>query len=208
MSIEKQEVDYICRLAEQAAQDGRARITLSRTLLGPIEDAARASGKIECCKGCAYCCYLRVEVFSFELDAIQTYLEHALNEQQLDTVKRQLVETYPRVNGLTDVEHHGINVRCPFLLDDQCSIYPVRPLACAGYNSARAALCRRSNDDPHDTSFGIPQDPNIGYAKMRQLALVQMALDETFDDCTELVTGMCKRLVQQGELPRQALVSP
>lgn len=200
MTIEKQEVDYICRLAEQAAQDDRARITLSRTLLGPIEDAARASDKVACRKGCAFCCYLRVEVFAFELDAIQTYMEYALDPQQLQTVTHNIAATYPSVKGLRDTEHHGINIRCPFLLDQQCSIYPVRPLSCAGYNSLKAALCRRSNDDPHDTSFGIPQDPAIGYAKMRQLALVQMAIDASYDDCTELISGMYDRLVHTGRL--------
>lgn len=193
-TIDREEVDDVCALAEAGQQDYDARVELSRMLLEPIEDEASDSKMIACCKGCAHCCHLRIEAYEFELDTIHEYFLRELTSDQQQLIKAAIVERYPIVKDLGDQEQRSINVRCPFLIDSQCSIYPVRPMSCAGYNSCDDSLCKRSNDDPNDTSFGIPQDQNIGYMKMRQMALVQMALDLSFEEEREIISGMHNRL--------------
>lgn len=193
-TIDREEVDEVCALAEAGQQDYEARVELSRMLLEPIEDEASESKMIACCKGCGHCCHLRIEAYDFELDTMYEYVQRELSSDQQAQIKAAVVERYPIVKDLGDQEQRSINVRCPFLIDDQCSVYPVRPMSCAGYNSCDASLCKRSNEDPDDTSFGIPQDQNIGYMKMRQMALVQMALDLSFEEEHEVISGMHKRL--------------
>src|SRR5262249_29299285 len=39
------------------------------------------------------------------------------------------------------------SVPCPFLCDERCSIYDVRPLTCRGYNSTSVEACRTAHDD-------------------------------------------------------------
>ena len=35
-------------------------------------------------------------------------------------------------------------VACPLLVNERCSVYPVRPLTCRGFNSTDARSCERS----------------------------------------------------------------
>lgn len=195
-TIDREEVDEVCALAVAGQQNYDARVELSRMLLEPIEDEANDSKIIACCKGCAHCCHLRIEAYDFELDTIYAYFRRELDSEQQAQIEAAIAERYPIVKDLDDQQQRSINVRCPFLIDNQCSIYPVRPMSCAGYNSCDDSLCRRSNADPDDTSFGIPQDQGIGYMKMRQMALVQMALDYSFEDEHEIISGMHQRLVE------------
>lgn len=200
-TIDREAVDNVCQLANASLHDYDARKALSRCLLGPIEATASASRRSVCRKGCAHCCHLRIEAFDFELDTIHAYFERTLSTEHQAQVRDAIIERYPIVKGLSDQQQREINVCCPFLIDSQCSIYPVRPMSCAGYHSCDAVLCQRSNDDPRDTSFGIPQDYDIGYIKMRQMALVQMALDVSFDDEHEIISGMYARLFDSASIP-------
>ena len=193
-TIDREEVDEVCALAEAGRHHYEARVELSRMLLAPIEEEAHGSKMIACCKGCAHCCHLRIEAYEFELDTIHAYVQRELTSDQQAQINTAIAERYPIVKDLGDQQQRSINVCCPFLLDSQCSIYPVRPMSCAGYNSCDSTLCKRSNDDPDDTSFGIPQDQRIGYMKMRQMALVQMALDLSFEEEREIISGMHTRL--------------
>lgn len=74
-----------------------------------------------CKKGCSFCCHVPVEVT--QIEAL-----HIAGE----TGKRL---TRPRKNKPRQPD----NTACPFLKDNQCSIYRVRPLACRIFASLDSA---------------------------------------------------------------------
>lgn len=76
-----------------------------------------------CRAGCAFCCYQSVVIFAWEAKRIAAYSKRKLakfkgvNLHGAQTARQQYITKY---NGKI----------CPFLVDNKCSVYPVRPFAC------------------------------------------------------------------------------
>ena len=62
-------------------------------------------------------------------------------------MKSRLTALDRRTNGLSSKARLATQLPCAFLLEDSCSIYEDRPLACRGSNSIDADLCRRHVED-------------------------------------------------------------
>lgn len=98
-----------------------------------------------CTKGCSACCYQQIEVMSFERDAIKEFVANKLDTKIKESVKLGLIkwfdffdENTPNVKLLSakDIfDNFGriaakANLKCPFLINNLCSIYEMRPSAC------------------------------------------------------------------------------
>jgi len=83
------------------------------------DELASSKRKIACGKGCDSCCKnINVPINQVEMAGISWYVVEALAGQQRDRVIRTLGQ------------HEPESGRCPFLVDTECGIYAVRPLAC------------------------------------------------------------------------------
>ena len=113
-------------------------------------DARMATVPAVCGAGCDACCYQMVSVHTWEEELIGGYIENSMHAGTRAQVRRQLVEWWKhlksilrpvsRANPLTfgevqaTTQHMIANrVMCPFLVDHQCSIYPVRPAMCRAH---------------------------------------------------------------------------
>ncbi len=78
---------------------------------------------LACAKGCAACCrsHITIPVYPLELVGISWYVTEKLEGDQRARLQQQLRE-YREQPG------------CPFLIDDACSIHPLRPMACRQFN--------------------------------------------------------------------------
>ncbi len=112
-----------------------------------------------CSKGCDACCYQMVSVHTWEEDVIGEYIENTMHAGVKKQVRAQLVKWWrdflsrirpvSQTNPLTlmELKNHTLQmiqdkVMCPFLVDSQCSIYPVRPAMCRSYVvSSEPSLC-------------------------------------------------------------------
>lgn len=143
---------------------------------------ARASGEtISCGKGCSFCCYLYIEASLQECEAIAYYLYH--NEPVLNSFLKKYPgwREVVRQNGnlfcnceqlFTEMLLFGAdkqkeqafkealrryrkqNIGCPFLENDLCLIYEVRPCNCAGlFITTSPDQCRPLN--PDDPKFNL-----------------------------------------------------
>jgi Fe-S-cluster containining protein len=101
-----------------------------------------------CTLGCAHCCYQAVGVAAPEVFAIYDHLRKARTEEELDATVRRIRDADDRTRGMTSDERLSPNLPCPFLENERCSIYEVRPLACRGKNSLDADACEKSLKDP------------------------------------------------------------
>lgn len=103
-----------------------------------------------CGKGCSACCHQMVYATSWEEELIRHYVESKMFPKVKQVVRKQLVDWWrtfktmarqsTREAPLTQYEQAEIQrlmrqqrVRCPFLVDDVCSIYPVRPAVCRAH---------------------------------------------------------------------------
>ena len=110
---------------------------------------------ISCRKGCTYCCFHYVTVSLAQGLVIVDYLYRRRDllkrfldnyEQwrtqaesisgRIDSVRIQALSTSTPIDRVIaetrplSTQYFRSNIPCPFLLDDTCSIYPVRPPSC------------------------------------------------------------------------------
>ncbi len=123
------------------AMDGTSKLADGALALSP--DRAPT-----CHSGCAHCCYQDVGVSAPEVFAIHEHLRATRTPAELDDVISRIRAADERTRGMTSAERLSPDNPCPFLVDERCSIYEVRPLACRGTNSLDADACARSLRDP------------------------------------------------------------
>lgn len=79
-----------------------------------------------CKKGCNFCCRINVDVMPEEAEVIAEYCRENDIPISKDYLKKQMKIRKEEI-GFSSV------AACVFLKDGECSIYPVRPLACRKY---------------------------------------------------------------------------
>lgn len=130
-------------------------------------DAEVRKIKTSCQKGCSYCC--RYPVMSTEPEAI--VIEQHLRfvpQTMLSRIKQKWTDWQQRIQkeglGKVDMldyeaysnEYFIRGIECPFLLDDECSIYQVRPLICRSYFTTESPeTCKTSKTDEQFKAFWI-----------------------------------------------------
>jgi len=112
-------------------------------LLARSPDRAPACGA-----GCSHCCHQAVGVSPPEVFAIHGHLRATRSPGDLEAAVDRIRAADDRTRGMTVAERLSPDLPCVFLVDDRCSIYAVRPLACRGTNSLDAAACARNLRNP------------------------------------------------------------
>ena len=99
-----------------------------------------------CQKGCPFCCHQSVTVAAFEGSYIESFVLNKMPKHIRRIVKANIKRWFSFFNAntperqltkqdLPEVERRQAieGVPCPFLVNNVCSIYPVRPLVCRTY---------------------------------------------------------------------------
>jgi len=109
-------------------EDGRPWLTILLDALHILDqglsrevaaEEQRRGVRVGCHAGCTACCESSVPLRSLEVEGIAWYAATRLDESTWQRVRTQLAR---RDDGL-----------CPFLLDGQCSVRPLRPIACRSF---------------------------------------------------------------------------
>lgn len=111
----------VLRLATQVHRDMSATV-----------DGLPSKTQHACAPGCAFCCYLPVDVLAPEAFRIAAYLQQTRSPAALTELVYRLG---------THGQHYHAARPCVFLADRRCSIYEVRPMVCRGYNSLSKEQC-------------------------------------------------------------------
>ncbi|MBK8368183.1 MAG: YkgJ family cysteine cluster protein [Bacteroidetes bacterium] len=99
-----------------------------------------------CCKkGCAYCCHQQIEVMNVEKEVINEFITSELSDQTKEIIKENLnvwldyfdsnTPDNKTLDGNDVFKDFGSKaakdgLKCPFLIDNLCSIYEMRPMTC------------------------------------------------------------------------------
>lgn len=106
--------------------------------LDTVAEQARATGPQPACQaGCAHCCHLRVEATEPEVFHIAKHLRAQPAEALADALSA--LQRHVATAALNPTK--PARQACSFLVDDRCSIYPVRPAACRKAHSLSAPHC-------------------------------------------------------------------
>lgn len=123
---------------------------LQRAIDDVVLGAKHHGGESDCSAGCNHCCYVRVEALQPEVFHIARELKAMPPEQLRDHTERLRAHA-------TKMESHArtnYRIKCPFLVDEVCSIYSARPAVCRKAHSLDVAKCRTPDAD-------IPQNIEI-----------------------------------------------
>ncbi|MEJ5328930.1 MAG: YkgJ family cysteine cluster protein [Desulfobaccales bacterium] len=101
---------------------------------------------VACRPGCSFCCYNQVELTPPEAFLLADFLSQRVAPARLPGLAAALKEELNRRRGLSPSElaRRRREFPCPFLSQDHCGIYPVRPFMCRAMHSLDADHCRRS----------------------------------------------------------------
>ena len=98
--------------------------------------------KIECARGCAFCCHLRVTALAPEV----LYMANFIRKQfgaELESVLARTRAADARSRGLSAADRPKHKTPCGQLVDNACSVYAARPSACRGLTSISVKTCER-----------------------------------------------------------------
>jgi Fe-S-cluster containining protein len=98
---------------------------------------------LACREGCAWCCHKVVGTSAAEVLRISTYLRNQLSPQELQLVQERVVHLNEERRSPQQDRWAAARLPCPLLVNNRCSVYPVRPLTCRGYNSSDASRCEK-----------------------------------------------------------------
>lgn len=125
--------------------------------------------RIACARGCDSCCHQVVTLTVAEAERIARFIA-TLPLPSRKTLYRKAKSAWTKGAGLDPAGWWRARIACAALdKDGGCLIHPVRGLACRGYNSLDAGMCRKSLE-------GKAQGAPVMTAQLRIFAHAQMGL--------------------------------
>jgi Fe-S-cluster containining protein len=178
-----------------AKKDFSRTKAISKYQIHKIEVAIGESGEIGCLNGCSHCCQLRVVAFPHELIAIYLHIKLSFSTTRADAAIARVKSQFAQIKDLSTEQHFVKNVECPLLENGRCSVYAVRPIACAAYHSITEEACRNSNEHPEIVGTeggGIPMVLDIQERAAAQMNAISQVINAYSDDGTqyELIRGL------------------
>ncbi len=157
----KKQLNEFKALYKEFARNPSSYKRISATRLIPIQASLdQHAESVDCRKGCSYCCNYRVEAYSYEIIALYYHIQAQFKTDLKEQLLSRIQEAANKIAPLDPVSHYKTNIQCPMLLDGVCSVYAVRPMACAAFYSSNSSTCEYQYNNPDDlvtAAAGIPQ---------------------------------------------------
>lgn len=102
-------------LSKTSAESNRKRLTVLK-------------GKESCQPGCSSCCKRLVYITIGQAILIH---ERIRKDGDWESVKKKCEELKPLLKNVSSVSWYRMNIECPLLVDNLCSVYSIRPTACS-----------------------------------------------------------------------------
>lgn len=106
---------------------------------------------VACRAGCAWCCYKSIAVSPPEVLRIAAHLRATLAPEELAAVRERITDLDEQTRAMSSHERAHARLPCALLADHCCTIHPVRPLTCAGWNSVDVNECKADWLDPESS---------------------------------------------------------
>jgi hypothetical protein len=106
-----------------------------------VAEFAAAGAQIQCGSGCSFCCHQNVDVTIPEAILVALRLG-----DEADPRRAATLEAAEQFKDLGDEERIATGCPCPMLVDNRCSVYEARPIACRSCTSPDAAGCHDALD--------------------------------------------------------------
>ena len=128
----------------------RAHEFFETSLIGETQKPA-----VACRKGCGFCCHVTITATAPEIFLIANWLRDQ-HKDDFAAVLYRLQAADQKTRHLSAPERPVHKIPCAMLVNNACSIYPIRPGACRGLVSRSVALCERGFNG-EDVQVDTPQ---------------------------------------------------
>lgn len=132
------------------AKTSRQRVMWLHRAADVVSHAAESTGSVACRQGCAHCCHIPITITRPEALYISSMTSRPIVQSPVGVIDTADVNDNRHVGVAAEDGpwRHHIGVPCPFLVNNQCSIYKARPLACRYHFSldTDSLLCELSQD--------------------------------------------------------------
>jgi Fe-S-cluster containining protein len=197
-----QEENWVAR--QDVAAFGPARAYL-QAMPRHDERLAQASDAdtLACKEGCSWCCHFSVDVRAIEALTIVDYVEREFSLREKLQLKAELATNALILSRFDDVERAHRNIKCPFLNEGRCRIYPVRPQTCRNYHATDVAGCKKSFEHPDNDDIPPDYAPSVYQAGGAHVEAFSAAMSEAGLDTAAY--EMNSALLQAFKSPQQVL---
>ncbi|MEX0985839.1 MAG: YkgJ family cysteine cluster protein [Bacteroidales bacterium] len=117
-----------------------------------LKEADSQGTPAHCKKGCAWCCHQPVFAQTHEFLYLKNWMFKNLGTKQVDKVFKRAGKKHKTTKSFTQEQRLLHKEPCPLLVNNTCSVYKVRPMACRIYLSRNLASCISEFSNPGDKS--------------------------------------------------------
>jgi len=108
---------------------------------GLSEFAEKQNQRIDCKKGCEWCCHQPVFALDYELEYLNDFISHNFSEEIQTGIKKRAENKNGKLSMLSETELLNSKYPCPLLQNGTCMAYQARPMACRIYLSGNLNSC-------------------------------------------------------------------
>lgn len=124
-----------------------------------LEHCKAEGSNVDCMKGCGFCCHQSVFMLPYEAFYLVKKHKDLITGEQF---KQRILDKDAITSQMKVNEFLTYTKPCPFLVDNVCSVYDARPMACRLFLSKKVKSCMDERNNPSD--FGK-------YAELYELPL-------------------------------------
>ncbi|HSO89135.1 MAG TPA: YkgJ family cysteine cluster protein [Draconibacterium sp.] len=127
---------------------------------GLSEFAEKQNQRIDCKKGCEWCCHQPVFALDYELEYLNDFISHNFSEEIQTGIKKRAENKNGKLSMLSETELLNSKYPCPLLQNGTCMAYQARPMSCRIYLSSNVNSCLNFYHQPQSKT-SIPALLNL-----------------------------------------------
>jgi Fe-S-cluster containining protein len=161
----EREAGTLFRDAREPRRLQQAVVTFHKRVDEMVEASVRGHAvKVDCTRGCSFCCHLPVYATPHEAFALAEWLRAHFTAERLAGVLERLRANTTRTRSLGTQGRKHSNLGCALLGDDgACTAYEARPAQCRRFHSTRLETCKASFANPDDDTIEAPMHPAVAH---------------------------------------------
>jgi Fe-S-cluster containining protein len=129
--------------------------------------AEKQNQRIDCKKGCEWCCHQPVFALGYELEYLNNFINRNFNQKIKNEIKKRAKNKNNKLSMLNETELLNAKFPCPLLENGACMAYSARPMACRIYLSSEVKSCLKFYHHPESkTSYPALLDLTLRTGQM------------------------------------------
>jgi len=122
--------------------------------------AEKQHKRIDCKKGCEWCCHQPVFALDYELKYLNDFISRNFTQEIKNEIKKRAKDKNNKLGMLKETDLLNAKFPCPLLENGACIAYSARPMACRIYLSGDVKSCLNFYHHPENKS-SIPALLNL-----------------------------------------------